>query len=361
MSLLGKRYYERMNDSASNDAAAGDDDNEEDDYLSDKILAEIDQVEAKSKKGSGANKTYSQLRKEAAKRAEEKGYIKPRAEREREAREEGLKRNILLMPDSTGTTAASSSYRSTNAAASTSREGSNDEIPHPPPSHGGNKALAMMMKMGFKPGEALGKKVEDTSNKGKGRASAQVAEDSDAEESEESSVLSGLGARKGLEDFISINVDSEDEDAPPPTHAPRSKPNIPGHRIDPIAIQMRSGRARPRNDFSEAEASRKELTNADSYGIGRPGRSRSRRSETAQDFRSSFERATNRKSGRLQVTRSFEPRREAGRGATQVCQRDMYITGRAGRHKIQSSLAGPVRGISQGTGETARCEEQIQD
>ncbi|KAK9895639.1 hypothetical protein P389DRAFT_67124 [Cystobasidium minutum MCA 4210] len=273
MSLLGKRYYERMNDSASNDAAAGDDDNEEDDYLSDKILAEIEQVEAKSKKGSGANKTYSQLRKEAAKRAEEKGYIKPRAEREREAREEGLKRNILLMPDSTGTTAASSSYRSTNAAASTSREGSNDEIPHPPPSHGGNKALAMMMKMGFKPGEALGKKVEDTSNKGKGRASAQVAEDSDAEESEESSVLSGLGARKGLEDFISINVDSEDEDAPPPTHAPRSKPNIPGHRIDPIAIQMRSGRG----GLGVEEAKRRKISEA---------ASKERQTESLDDYRS---------------------------------------------------------------------------
>lgn len=264
-SLLGKRYYESTTDGT---ASNGADDGEEDDYLSDKILAEIEQTEAKNKKQSSANKSYTQLRKEAQKRSEDKGYIKPRAEREREAREEGLKRNILLMDSSSslnGGVVPQSWSGSTAREAGTSREGSSN----PPPTHagaGGNKALAMMMKMGFRPGEALGRNMEDattgtsSTGKGKGRAT-QVTEDSDGTGEEEEDGLAGLGARKGLgsrkkkastspststkathdEDFISINVDSEEDDGPPPSHAPKGKSSTAGHRIDPIAIQMRSG------------------------------------------------------------------------------------------------------------------------
>lgn len=261
-SLLGKRYYERTTDGTANNGA---DDGEDDDYLSDKFLAEIEQSEAKNKKQSNANKSYTQLRKEAQKRSEDKGYIKPRAEREREAREEGLKRNILLMDSSSNGGVPQSWSGSTASEAGTSREGSSN----PPPTHagaGGNKALAMMMKMGFRPGEALGRKVEDattgttSTGKGKGRAT-QITEDSDGTGEEEEDGLAGLGARRGLgstkkrastpqptstkathdEDFISINVESEEDDGPPPSHAPKGKSSIPGHRIDPIAIQMRSG------------------------------------------------------------------------------------------------------------------------
>lgn len=224
-SLLGKRYYE-----------TGANDDDEEDYLSDKFLAEIEQHEQKSK--TSGSKTYAQLRKEAQKRKEDRGYIKPRAEREREAREEGLKRNLM--------TAVSS-----NPSASTSRDASNTP---PPPTHGDNKALAMMIKMGFKPGEALGRKVDPINTKGKAKAT-QVMEDSADEEDGDG--LAGLGARRGLgsskrkaaspsgnEDFISLTdgLENSEDDGPPPTHAPKAKGSIPGHRIDPIEIQMRSGR-----------------------------------------------------------------------------------------------------------------------
>lgn len=237
-SILGKRYYESAEAAGTTEGDA----EPEDDYLSDKFLAEIEAKEQKSKQ-SGA-KTYAQLRKEAQKRKEEKGYIKPRAEREREAREEGLKRNLM-------TATTSPANGTTWQAASTSSSAGFNADDQAPPSHGGNKALSMMMKMGFRPGEALGRKIIDS--KGKGKA-AQV-EDDDSE-GEEESAFSGLGARRGLgsqkpspspkesmnEDFISINDISEDEEATTSSSNSIPKSTIPAHRIDPIEIQMRSGR-----------------------------------------------------------------------------------------------------------------------
>lgn len=233
-SILGKRYYESTNDGV-------DVEEPEDDYLSDKFLAEIEQKEQKSKQ-SGV-KTYTQLRKEAQRRKEEKGYIKPRAEREREAREEGLKRNLMTA------TATSSTNGPSWQAASTSESIQDDN--QPPPTHSGNKALSMMMKMGFKPGEALGRKIEDA--KGKGKATQIAEEGSEGEEEEDN--FPGLGARKGIgskkqkpdkefinEDFISINDTTEDEDAASASDTPKVGKKIPSHRIDPIEIQMRSGR-----------------------------------------------------------------------------------------------------------------------
>lgn len=98
---------------------------DEDDYLSDKFLVES---------SSSAPKTYSQLRKDAERQAKlksEQGRIKGRRERELESREEGLSKSLFER--------AKEEDRGTE-----------------------NKALSIMMKMGFKPGQTLGTAVDET-------------------------------------------------------------------------------------------------------------------------------------------------------------------------------------------------------
>jgi hypothetical protein len=99
---------------------------DEDDYLSNKFL---DDEQASSSKPT----TYSQLRKAAQKKAQsknEKNRIKSRRQREIESREEGLSKSLFERAKE--------------------EEGSS-----------GNKALSIMMKMGFKPGQSLGNNDND--------------------------------------------------------------------------------------------------------------------------------------------------------------------------------------------------------
>ncbi|KAF5388203.1 hypothetical protein D9615_000228 [Tricholomella constricta] len=101
--------------------SAGDDD----DYLSDKFLLHAAST-------ASAPKTYAQLRREAEKKAKlknEQNRSKSRRQRELEAREEGLSKSLFERAKEEEDAGISS----------------------------GNKALSMMMKMGFKPGQALGK------------------------------------------------------------------------------------------------------------------------------------------------------------------------------------------------------------
>jgi len=96
----------------------------EDDYLSDKFLAA-------STASSSQPKTYSSIRKENARKAQlknEQNKIKSRRQREVEARAEGLSKSLFERAEE-------------EEAAGL---GSN------------NKALSIMMKMGFKPGQSLG-------------------------------------------------------------------------------------------------------------------------------------------------------------------------------------------------------------
>ncbi|KAG6832963.1 hypothetical protein H0H92_004847 [Tricholoma furcatifolium] len=98
---------------------------DEDDYLSDKFLTA-------SNPTTSAPKTYAQLRKEAEKKSSLKNVqnkTKSRRQRELEAREEGLSKSLFERAKEEEDAGISS----------------------------GNKALSMMMKMGFKPGQALGK------------------------------------------------------------------------------------------------------------------------------------------------------------------------------------------------------------
>ncbi|KAI0370278.1 hypothetical protein BV20DRAFT_995525 [Pilatotrama ljubarskyi] len=128
---------------------------EEDDYLSDKFLIDAASSGASS---SSAPKTYAERRKEAQKRAalkNEQNRTKSRREREREAREEALGRSLF------------------ERAQEEARESGQQ-----------NKALAMMMKMGFKPGQALGREED------RGRAGT-VPEEKEAEPSR-----AGIGAKR---------------------------------------------------------------------------------------------------------------------------------------------------------------------
>ncbi|EKM80216.1 hypothetical protein AGABI1DRAFT_73191 [Agaricus bisporus var. burnettii JB137-S8] len=102
---------------------------DDDDYLSDKFLAE-------AAKDAASPKTYSQLRKQAISKSHAKNTVnktKSKRQRELEAREEGLSKSLFERAQEDEQTGLSS----------------------------GNKALSMMMKMGFKPGQALGRQTED--------------------------------------------------------------------------------------------------------------------------------------------------------------------------------------------------------
>lgn len=102
---------------------------DEDDYLSDKFLTDAGST-------SSAPKTYAQIRKEVVKKAQlksEQNRLKGRRQREVEAREEGLSKSLFER-----------AKEEEEAGVST-----------------GSKALSMMMKMGFKPGQSLGQ-IEET-------------------------------------------------------------------------------------------------------------------------------------------------------------------------------------------------------
>ncbi|RDB22480.1 Uncharacterized protein C6F6.19 [Hypsizygus marmoreus] len=101
----------------------------EEDYLSDKFL-----VDAGS--SSSAPKTYAQIRKEAERKAKlknEQNRLKSRRQRELESREEGLSKSLFERAKEEEASGIVSS---------------------------GSKALSIMMKMGFTPGQSLGKAEE---------------------------------------------------------------------------------------------------------------------------------------------------------------------------------------------------------
>jgi hypothetical protein len=117
---------------------------EEDDYLSDKFLASLE-----SPKPTASAVSYAERRRVAQRESERKrveGRIKSRREMEEEARREGLSRSLFdreMEKASAGNDNAEAGQLSTGGGGS-----------------GASKAMSMMLKMGFKPGEALGKKGE---------------------------------------------------------------------------------------------------------------------------------------------------------------------------------------------------------
>ena len=188
------------------DNAESDNENDVDDFMSDKFVA------AASSASTKEPKSYTQMRKEALKRKEERGLVKSRADKEKEARDEGLKRSLLEMasiPDSKGASSTETTLM---------------------PASGNIKALDMMLKMGFKPGEALGKKWSSSS------ASASTSavplpprDDNDEGDDEFIPVREGIGAKRSAASALlqpSTGQEKGDD-----------------RRLNPIEIQMRSGRA----------------------------------------------------------------------------------------------------------------------
>ncbi|EOR04945.1 Coiled-coil domain-containing protein 75 [Wallemia ichthyophaga EXF-994] len=89
-------------------------------------------AELEKKDGKGKDQTYGEMRLQALKQSEDKnmaGRIVSKKQRERETIEEGLERNIIKEAGEEGDSS--------------------------------NKALNMMIKMGFKPGQSLGKREHD--------------------------------------------------------------------------------------------------------------------------------------------------------------------------------------------------------
>ncbi|EJF62970.1 hypothetical protein DICSQDRAFT_56917 [Dichomitus squalens LYAD-421 SS1] len=163
---------------------------EEDDYLSDKFL-----VESTSSSTSSAPTTYAERRKEALKRAAQKNEqnrTKSLREREREAREEALNRSLF--------------ERAQEEAQESGQQ---------------NKALAMMMKMGFKPGQALGREDQEIAIPGNLPR---------VQEKEAEPVRAGIGARPAHDALEAVVKEAP---APGPS---------PSHRKVPLAINEWQGK-----------------------------------------------------------------------------------------------------------------------
>jgi hypothetical protein len=106
---------------------------DEDDYLSDKFLARLEEASKPQQQ-----KSYTEKRKQALKRSQllnEQNRKKNRRQMELEAREEGLQTSLI--------------QKAQEEAQETGKQ---------------NKALAIMIKMGFKPGQSLGESHEESSS-----------------------------------------------------------------------------------------------------------------------------------------------------------------------------------------------------
>ena len=188
---------------------------DEDDYLSDKFL-----VDPSAASTSSSTKTYADRRKEALRRSalkNEQNRKKSRRELEREAREEALNRSLF--------------ERAQEEAQESGQQ---------------NKALAMMMKMGFKPGQALGK--DDNGNeKGDGSSRSTATLSSGVVEDDGD----GRGTRKpGLGSSLPCGEEQETEPlragiGARPVHdaveAPGKDRESTTHRKVPLAINEWEG------------------------------------------------------------------------------------------------------------------------
>ncbi|CAE6492574.1 unnamed protein product [Rhizoctonia solani] len=143
---------------------------EEEDYLSDKFLASLETP----KPTATSNVSYAERRRIAQRESERKrleGRIKSRREMEEEARREGLSRSLFEKDDGA--------------------EGSQSS----------NKAMSMMLKMGFKPGESLGRKEEPAKPPADDTADTKAAEEPEKAKSghlTEPLPLAVWAGRKGL-------------------------------------------------------------------------------------------------------------------------------------------------------------------
>ena len=138
--MLGKEQHKgRGGDGSSS---------EEEDFMSDSFL-----TGAEKTTNEGGGETYSEKRRRQLNAGMERAKIQGRAEREKEARAMGLKRNLM----------------DEQSASKRSHEDQGDETGQ------SNKALKMMMAMGYKHGKGLGRgeseeKAEEENEESKSKA-----------------------------------------------------------------------------------------------------------------------------------------------------------------------------------------------
>lgn len=164
----------------------------EDDYLSDKFLAQLEEASKPQQP-----KSYTEKRKQALKKSQllnEQNRKKSRKQMELEAREEGLQTSLI--------------QRAQEEAKESGKQ---------------NKALAIMMKMGFKPGQSLGESYEETS------PSSSIGGDLGSAQSMETS---GIAEERDAEAEISIS----------PSEPRTSTFAAYKHRAEPLPIKEWSGK-----------------------------------------------------------------------------------------------------------------------
>ncbi|KAG8925893.1 hypothetical protein FRC00_003519 [Tulasnella sp. 408] len=128
---------------------------EEDDYLSDKFLAQLEQS------SSNKPRTYHDRRREANRISEQKNIanrIRSRREIEEESRREGLSKSLFERAREEEDRA-----RKRRKLSGSDQDGFSSDPGEPEQPK--NKALAMMLKMGFKEGQSLGRADGLSSNK----------------------------------------------------------------------------------------------------------------------------------------------------------------------------------------------------
>ncbi|TIA93339.1 hypothetical protein E3P99_00226 [Wallemia hederae] len=131
----------------------------EPDFMDDAFLTQATELEDKEKRGRGGL-TYGEMRLQALKQSEDKnmaGRIISKKQRERERIEEGLERNIIDEAEAEAEGVREGEREKRERDVNEKR----DDTLHSQPTAAPNKALNMMKKMGFKPGQALGKRKAD--------------------------------------------------------------------------------------------------------------------------------------------------------------------------------------------------------
>ena len=129
---------------------------DEDDYLSEKFIAQLEKPSSSKAKPHAGPLSYAERRRIAQRDSEEKNLshrIRSRKEIEEEARREGLGKSLFQRAREEEAERAAKRRKPNEDE----DDGSGDEEPPPKPV---NKAFAMMLKMGFKEGTALGKQSD---------------------------------------------------------------------------------------------------------------------------------------------------------------------------------------------------------
>lgn len=165
---------------------------DEDDYLSDKFLARLEEAPKPQQPES-----YIERRKQALKQSQllnERNRKKGRKQMELEAREEGLQTNLI--------------QKAQEEAKESGKQ---------------NKALAIMMKMGFKPGQGLGESYEESLSS--------------------SSIGGNFGSPRPAETSgVAGERDAEAETSTPPSEPRTSALATYKHRAEPLPIKEWSGK-----------------------------------------------------------------------------------------------------------------------